>query len=333
MRIPSSVFAVGRYISGGGGGPGLGSPDERNHPQEDGIHGARRAYYAAQATVNFVRPGLTMKIVSANIAQDGTISVDYKITDPKGLPLDSAGITTPGAVSVSFIAAYIPKGQTQFVAYTTRTQTSPITKVTAIQAGADSGGTTKQVADGEYVYTFKTKAAGAGNAAWDPTLTHRIGIYGSRNLTEFDLGTNYDDDTLTWIPAGGDAHQYARRDPHGDLQQVPRSARLPWRFAPQHGTLHHVPHAADHRSRHREYAGYEGLRPQAPHGQTAAQREGRQALPDHRLQPGGFGLEHGQPAVRSAALRILPRADPEDGRGAGRCLAEESEPRGLRKLP
>src|SRR6266481_1661570 len=85
-----------------------------------------KAYYAAQSTVNFVRPGLTMKIVSANIATDGTISVDYKITDPKGVPLDAAGITTPGAVSVSFIAAFIPKGQTQYYSYTTRTQTSPI---------------------------------------------------------------------------------------------------------------------------------------------------------------------------------------------------------------
>ena len=59
-----------------------------------------KAYYASPATVNFVRPGLTIKIVSAGIAQDGTISVDYKLTDPKGLPLDSAGVTTPGAISV-----------------------------------------------------------------------------------------------------------------------------------------------------------------------------------------------------------------------------------------
>jgi OmcA/MtrC family decaheme c-type cytochrome len=201
MRIPTSVFAVVRYSLAAAVVMGSVVLMSATKKTEFTVHD--RAYYAAQATVNFVRPGLTMKIVSANIAQDGTISVDYKITDPKGLPLDAAGITTPGAVSVSFIGAYIPKGQTQFVAYTTRTQTSPIAKVTAIQAGADSGGTTKQVADGEYVYTFKTKAAGVGTAAWDPTATHRIGIYGSRNLTEFDLGTNYDDDVLTWIPAGG----------------------------------------------------------------------------------------------------------------------------------
>jgi OmcA/MtrC family decaheme c-type cytochrome len=201
MRIPSSVFAVGRYalaLAAIAGSVILMSASKTTAftPHD-------KAYYASEATVNFVRPGLTLKIVSANVAQDGTISVDYKVTDPKGLPLDPAGITTPGAVSVSFVGAYIPKGQTQFYAYTTRAQTSPITKVTAIQAGADSGGTTKQVADGEFVYTFKTKAAGQNGTAWDPTATHRIGIYGSRNLTEFDLGTNFATDTLTWIPAGG----------------------------------------------------------------------------------------------------------------------------------
>ncbi len=200
MRIPSSVFAIGRYavalvaITG--------SVVLMSAPKKTAFTPHDKAYYASEATVNFVRPGLTLKIVSASVAQDGTISVDYKVSDPKGLPLDPAGITTPGAVSVSFICAYIPKGQSQFVSYATRAQTSPITKATALQAGADSGGTTKQVADGEFVYTFKTKAAGANNAAWDPTATHRMGIYGSRNLTEFDLGTNYDDDTLTWIPSG-----------------------------------------------------------------------------------------------------------------------------------
>jgi OmcA/MtrC family decaheme c-type cytochrome len=201
MRIPSSVFVVGRYalalVAIAGSVVLMSATKKTTFTPHD------KAYYAADATVNFVRPGLTLTAVSANIAQDGTISVDYKITDPKGLPLDPAGITTPGAVSVSFLCAYIPKGQTQFYSYVTRAQTSPITKVTANQAGADSGGTTKQVADGEFVYTFKTKAAGANGTAWDPTATHRVGIYGSRNLTEFDLGTNYASNTLTWIPAGG----------------------------------------------------------------------------------------------------------------------------------
>jgi OmcA/MtrC family decaheme c-type cytochrome len=162
-----------------------------------------KAYYAEASTVNFVRPGLTISIVSGKIANDGTITVDYKITDPKGLPLDLSGIQTPGTMSVSFIAAYIPKGEPQYFAYTTRTQTSSITGKTAIQAGADSGGTTQTVALGEYIYTFKSKAVAKGGGAFDPSATHRLGVYGSRNLTEFDLGTNYDSEIYDFVPAGG----------------------------------------------------------------------------------------------------------------------------------
>jgi OmcA/MtrC family decaheme c-type cytochrome len=72
-----------------------------------------------------------------------------------------------------------------------------------MQAGADSGGTFTQTGDGTYRYTFKTKAAGKGGAALDLTTTHRIAAYGSRNLTEFDLGTYYDDDFFDFVPAGG----------------------------------------------------------------------------------------------------------------------------------
>jgi OmcA/MtrC family decaheme c-type cytochrome len=171
-------------------------------PTKNGFSIYDKAYYASDSTVAFVRPGLTITIVSASVAQDGTISVDYKVTDPKGVALDPAGITTPGPVSLSFLCSYIPKGQTQFYAYTTRIQTSPITNQSAVQASTDSGGTTKQVAAGEFVYTFKTKAAGQNGAAFDPTVTHRMGVYGSRNLTEFDLGTNYASATFDFVPNG-----------------------------------------------------------------------------------------------------------------------------------
>src|ERR1035438_3003213 len=124
MRIRSSVFAVGRYalaLAAIAGSVVLMSASKKTAftPYD-------KAYYASDATVDFVRPGLTLQIVSTAIAQDGTISVDYKVTDPQGLPLDPAGITTPGAVSVSFLCAYIPKGQTQFYDYNTRVQTSPL---------------------------------------------------------------------------------------------------------------------------------------------------------------------------------------------------------------
>ena len=158
-----------------------------------------KAFYADEKTIQFVRPGLEIKITGADIDSTGLIHVRFKLADLKGLPLDREGISTPGAISVSFIAAWLPKGQTQYVAYTTRTQTSPITNVSAIQASADSGGVFEKLAEGEYRYRFATRAP----AGFDTAATHSIGAYGSRNLTEFELGTNYDDDVFHFVPAGG----------------------------------------------------------------------------------------------------------------------------------
>jgi len=97
-----------------------------------------KAYYADQNTINFVRPGLIMKVLAANIAADGTLSVDYKLTDTKGLGLDRLGITTPGSVSISFLVAYIPKGETQYVSYITRQRTSTDGKNTVTQATGEN---------------------------------------------------------------------------------------------------------------------------------------------------------------------------------------------------
>jgi hypothetical protein len=181
MRIPSSVFAVGRYVLAFS--VIAGSLALMSAPTKRGEFTKRdKAYYADPNVVAFVRPGLTISITSAKIATDGTITVGYKLTDPKGLPLDRAGIQTPGAVSVSFVLAYIPNGEKDFWSYTTRVQTSPITSKSATQAGADSGGTTQDLNIGEYVYTFRTKAASKTGGAFDANATHRLVLYGSRNL-------------------------------------------------------------------------------------------------------------------------------------------------------
>jgi OmcA/MtrC family decaheme c-type cytochrome len=157
-----------------------------------------KPYYADPSVIEYVQPGLTITIVSAKIASDGTISVDYKVSDPTGAPLDLSGMTTPGPISLSFLAAYIPKGQEQYMSYIVRTATAA-SGATAIQAAADSGGATTTVSTGEYIYSYHTKAA----AGFDPTDTNRIGIYGSRNLAQWDLGTNYADATSDFVPAGG----------------------------------------------------------------------------------------------------------------------------------
>src|SRR6185436_5601476 len=47
-------------------------------------------------------------------------------------------------------------------------------------------------------YTFATKAP----SGFDTSATHTVGIYGSRDLTEFDLGTNYASTTFNFVPNG-----------------------------------------------------------------------------------------------------------------------------------
>ena len=160
-----------------------------------------KASFAPQATVEYVNPGLSFSVVSAKIASDGTISVDYKVTDgsSSALPLDIAGLQTPGVISPKFLAAYIPKGQEQFSSYIVSTATAVTGGATATQPAGDSGGTSTTVAVGEYIYTFKNKAP----ANFDPTLTNRIGIYGSRNLSQWDMGTFNASVTYDFVPAGG----------------------------------------------------------------------------------------------------------------------------------
>jgi OmcA/MtrC family decaheme c-type cytochrome len=154
--------------------------------------------------IAYIRPGVKVKIVSASIAKDGTITARAKVTDPKDVPLDRDGIATPGPISLSFMCAYIPNGQTQYVAYTTRlvAPTLPGNKnPSQNQASTDSGGTFVKNGDGDYTYTFKTKAP----ATFDATVTHAIGVSATRDLSEFvemDEWANVSNDVFPFVPDG-----------------------------------------------------------------------------------------------------------------------------------
>jgi OmcA/MtrC family decaheme c-type cytochrome len=156
-----------------------------------------KAFFADNAAVAFIRPGFVITINSATVGADGTISTVFSVTDPKGVPLDRLGVETPGPISVSFLAAFIPKGKDQYTSYTIRTVSGAVLPST-IQAGADSGGVYATLATGQYRYTFATKAP----SGFDTTVTHTVGIYGSRDLSEFDLGTNYASATFNFVPNG-----------------------------------------------------------------------------------------------------------------------------------
>ena len=156
-----------------------------------------KAFFADAASVEFVRPGLTITVNSAAIGPSGTITVTYTLTDPFGLPLDAAGVSTPGLVSLSYVAAVIPNGQEDYTAYTTRAASGTVIATTQ-QPGADSGGTTTQVGQGQYQYTFHTVAP----SGFDVSATHTIGIYGSRDLTPYGLTISYASTTYNFVPNG-----------------------------------------------------------------------------------------------------------------------------------
>ena len=156
-----------------------------------------KAYYADPKLVAFVNPGLAIAINSASISTAGAISVTYTVTDPSGLPLDAAGVTTPGVISLAYVAAYIPKGQEQYVAYTTG-QATGTALGTITRPDFELGGKATQVGPGQYQYTFIAQAP----AGFDATATTTVAVDGNRDLTAFDLGTNYAGTTFNFVPNG-----------------------------------------------------------------------------------------------------------------------------------
>jgi OmcA/MtrC family decaheme c-type cytochrome len=157
-----------------------------------------RAPRVGQAIVDFVVPGLNIAINSAAISSAGVITVTYTLTDPNGLPLDATGATTPGVVSLAYVAAYIPAGQQQYVAYTTSSATGAVLG-TIIRPDFELGvGTTTLVGPGQYQYTFMAKAP----AGFDPTVTTTVAVDGNRDLTPFNQGTSYAGATFNFVPNG-----------------------------------------------------------------------------------------------------------------------------------
>ena len=172
----------------------------------------QKAFYLNENELNFVRPGLVFKVLSASIDSSGLIRYSFKITDPKGVPLDRNGVFTPGAVRVRTVVATIPRGQQLYTAYTTRPQASPLTGNTAVQASfEETQGTYQSTGEGQYSYTFLTRAP----ANFDRTATHTIAAWAQRDLSEFDLGTQFDTDTFDFVPSGGEV--LVRRDIIADV--------------------------------------------------------------------------------------------------------------------
>ncbi len=157
----------------------------------------------ANAAYPFVTSGVKVGIKSAAIAKDGTITARVTITDSKGGGLDVNNVQTPGTLTVRLVAAYIPSGKTQYVAYTTSVLNAGMNKnPSQTVAGTDSGGKFALVDSltGTYDYTFGTKAP----ASFDGSVTHTIGMQAERDLSDFGFDNVASDDAVySWVPNGG----------------------------------------------------------------------------------------------------------------------------------
>ena len=155
-------------------------------------------FYLTPEQLLFIRPGLVLEIVDVVIPVDRQPEVTFTLSDPAGLPLDRSGAFTPGPVSTSFVLSFIPAYEEAYVAYTTRVQTSPITGDSAVQASTDSGGSYTELSIGTYMYKFGTVLADN----YDPDATTTLGVYASRNLSEFGLGSYVANELEHFVPSG-----------------------------------------------------------------------------------------------------------------------------------
>jgi OmcA/MtrC family decaheme c-type cytochrome len=161
----------------------------------------QKAAYLDPKVVEFVRPGLVIKVNSTSIAADGTMTAVVTITDPQGLALDYTGVNTPGVITLNFIMGYIPNNGAQYVTYITTTITGAagtFPRPVGENATTTTTGMLTALGNGQYQYVFGIKAP----ANFDRTATHTLAVYGNRNLTQFNLPTEFASTTYSFVPNG-----------------------------------------------------------------------------------------------------------------------------------
>jgi OmcA/MtrC family decaheme c-type cytochrome len=177
LVLPMSNTRVTRIVSRAGSEAGQ-DPRTIYAPQQ-------KEYWLSADEFSYIRPGLNITVNSITIGADNKAVVDLSFTDGQGQPLDRNGVITAGKISPSFILAWWDPNARHYTAYTTRNQTSPITGVTATQAGTDTGGTWNDIDLGHATYKFG-RALPAG---YDATATTTLGIYATRALTDLEGNT------------------------------------------------------------------------------------------------------------------------------------------------
>lgn len=176
------------------GEPGpAGEKGDRGEPGARGDAGPPGSVGTPGLDPSFVGPGLQVELLDVALPSDRRPVATVRIHDAAGRPLDRTGTATPGAVSASFVIAYLSatgSGASRrvgpYVPYNVRTVTGqtvmgvPPTLASATQPQAESNGTwtLEDRATGTYTYRF----ANALPEGFDPAKTHTVAVYASRTV-------------------------------------------------------------------------------------------------------------------------------------------------------
>ena len=150
---------------------------------DDGYYTSKdKEFYLTPEEILFIRPGLEIEILDVVIPADMQPEITYTISDPGGMPLDHAGVNTPGTVDMRFTLANIPMGEEQ--------------KVRHAYERISRNGTLTQLAPGKYHYKMEVVLAS------DQDTTHTLVLGGRRDLRDYNLDRYAANDLQNWVPSG-----------------------------------------------------------------------------------------------------------------------------------
>ena len=173
-----------------------------------------KAYYADPKTASFVRPGLDIKILAVNIAQDGTMTARVKFTDPMGLPAGSGRSLHARSDQRQPDDGHDPERSTAIHHLYDPGPDQPDHQRLgrAVQCGLR-----RHLAGG----WPKASTSTHSRQRRRPILIVPPRILSTsmrnRNLEEFDLGVDLKEVPLDFVPDGSPVTTSARRDQYGEL--------------------------------------------------------------------------------------------------------------------
>jgi OmcA/MtrC family decaheme c-type cytochrome len=157
-----------------------------------------KAFYLTEAQIAFIRSGLKLQIQKVEFSPP-KVNVTFRIADDQDQGLDRLGIDTAGPINIGYTLARIKPGDQQYTSY----YVAPPTGITQPRDFTDQGGTYQPLGNGTYKYTMGLQLP----ANFEANSTHTLGMWASRNLSDFGLGVPNANAVFDFVPSGAQVTQ------------------------------------------------------------------------------------------------------------------------------